>query len=74
MVWSKSKHSVFWNDRLNVAIGLGLCCLPFVFAVAAFLFDFRTAWFAVIVAFLVILVICNALCRFPPKNSKSRNG
>jgi Na+/melibiose symporter-like transporter len=52
------------KDSLSVAIGLGLCCLPFIFFATAFFFDVRAAWFAVVIVFVVILVVCNALCRF----------
>ena len=68
-VWLKFKTDVFWKDRLSVAIGLGLCCLPFVFLVAALLVDARTAWLAVVVGFIVIVIVCHALCRFWPGNS-----
>jgi len=53
-----------WKERLSVAIGLGLCTLPFVFVVMAILFDARVAFMSVLVAFVVILIVCNAVCRF----------
>jgi len=68
------KRDEFWKDRLNVAIGLGLCCLPLIFFVAVVFFDIRTAWLSVVVAFVLILVVCNAICRFPPDREVKRNG
>ncbi len=73
-VWRKLKSDDFWKDRLSVAIGLGLCCLPVVFVAAALLFDVRTAWLALVVAFIVILIVCNAMCRFRSKDKAKRSG
>ena len=74
IVWRKLKRDDFWKDRLSVAIGLGICCLPFVFIVAAILFDVRTAWLSVVIAFILILLVCNAICRFPRNEEVKRNG
>lgn len=70
----KFRADEFWKDRLSVAIGLGLCCLPLVFFVAAVFFGVQIAWWAVAVAFVVILIVCNALCRFRSHGSNNRNG
>ena len=67
------KHDAYTKDRLSIAMGLGLCCLPFVFFAAAFFVDVRTAWLAVVVAFIIILIVCNALCRFRLSGSKKES-
>lgn len=53
-----------WKERLSLAICLWLCTVPFLFFVAAALFDVRIAWASVAVAFVLILLVCNVICRF----------
>ncbi|MBI2999523.1 MAG: hypothetical protein HYY46_13905 [Deltaproteobacteria bacterium] len=53
-----------WTERLGIAICLWLCAVPFLFFVAAVLFDVRIAWASVAVAFVLILLVCNVICRF----------
>ena len=53
-----------WRQRLGLAICLWLCTVPFLFFVAVALFDIRVAWAFVAVAFVVILLVCNVICRF----------
>jgi hypothetical protein len=53
-----------WKERLSLAICLWLCTTPFLFFVAAALFDVRIAWASVAVAFVLILLVCNLICRF----------
>lgn len=53
-----------WKERLSIAICLWLCTAPLLFFVAAALFDVRIAWTSVAVAFVVILLVCNVICRF----------
>jgi len=47
-----------WTERL------WLCTVPFLFFVAAVLFDVPIAWASVAVAFVLILLVCNVICRF----------
>ncbi len=60
---NKESHDM-WGERLGLAICLWLCTVPFLFFVAAALFDIRIAWASVAVAFVVILLVCNVICRF----------
>jgi hypothetical protein len=53
-----------WKERLSLAICLWLCTVPFLFFVAAALLDIRAAWATVVVAFVIILLVCNVICRF----------
>lgn len=55
-----------WEQRLSLAICLWLCAVPFLFFVAVALFDLRIAWASMVVAFVVILLVCNVICRFQP--------
>ncbi|MBI4490285.1 MAG: hypothetical protein HY694_14470 [Deltaproteobacteria bacterium] len=52
------------TDSLSLAIGIWLCTVPFLFFVAAALFDVHIAWASVVVAFVVILSVCNMICAF----------
>lgn len=58
------KKSELWTDRLSLAICLWLCTAPFFFFVVAALFDIRVAGTFVAVTFVVILLVCNVICRF----------
>lgn len=68
------KPDDYWKDRLSVAICLWLCTLPLLFFVMAVLFDARVAGASVAVAFVVILIVCNRICRFRPDERAKRNG
>jgi hypothetical protein len=53
-----------WTERLSLTICLWLCTVPFIFFLAMFFFDIRVAWSATAVSFVIILLVCNALCTF----------
>lgn len=53
-----------WTERLSIAICLWLCTVPFIFFLGVFFFDVRVAWTAAAVSFVIILLVCNALCAF----------
>jgi membrane protein YdbS with pleckstrin-like domain len=53
-----------WTERLSIAICLWLCTVPFIFFLGMFFFDVRVAWTAAAVSFVIILLVCNALCTF----------
>ena len=53
-----------WTERLSLAICLWLCATPFIFSLGVFFFDVRVAWTAAAVSFVIILLVCNALCTF----------
>lgn len=53
-----------WTERLGTAICLWLCAVPFIFFLGMSFFDLRVAWGAAALSFVVMLLVCNALCVF----------
>lgn len=60
----KKDGYALWTERLSIAICLWLCTVPFIFFLSMFFFDVRVAWTAAAVSFVIILLVCNALCTF----------
>jgi len=51
-----------WKDRLSLAICLWLCSVPFIFFMAVLFFDIGAAWVSVVSSFIIILLVCMAIC------------
>jgi L-asparagine transporter-like permease len=51
------------KDILGLAIGVWFCTVPLIFFLAVLFFDLKIALLTVIVLFLIILLVCNIICR-----------
>ena len=51
------------KDILGLAIGVWFCTVPLIFFLAVLFFDLKVALLTVIVLFLIILLVCNIICR-----------
>jgi L-asparagine transporter-like permease len=51
------------KDILGLAIGVWFCTVPLIFFLAVLFFDLKVALLTVVVLFIVILLVCNILCR-----------
>lgn len=58
------ERSDTWAERLSLAICLWLCVTPFIFFLAVLFFDLRVASASTVVSLVIILLVCNAICRF----------
>ncbi len=67
------KRGHFWKDRLGMAIGIWFCVVPFLFFVTLLFFDVWIASTSLVVAFVVILLICNVICRFQSYEEVEQN-
>jgi L-asparagine transporter-like permease len=51
------------KDTLGLTIGVWFCTVPLIFFLAVLFFDLKVALLTVIVLFLIILLVCNIICR-----------
>lgn len=58
----KKETADLWKDRLSLAICLWLCSAAFIFVLAIFFFDAWVAWVSVVSSFIIILLVCMAIC------------
>ena len=58
------------TDTLGLAIGVWFCTVPLIFFLAVLFFDLQVALVTVVVLFVVILLICNILCRISKSPSE----
>ena len=58
------------KDTPGLAIGVWLCTVPLIFFLAVVFFDLKVALVTVVVLFLVILFVCNIICRISKSQSE----
>ena len=58
------------KDILGMSIGIWFCTVPLIFFLAVVFFDLKVALVTVLVLFIVILLVCNILCRISKSQSE----
>ena len=58
---SRSAKRIKQRDRLSLAVGVWLCTIPIVVVLIGWFFNIRAAFFAAVVLFLIMLLICNSM-------------
>jgi L-asparagine transporter-like permease len=58
------------SDRLGLAIGLWFCTVPLIFFLAVLFFDLKVALVTVVVLFVIIVLVCNIICRINKSQSE----
>jgi hypothetical protein len=62
--WLKGRNkSGKGTDTLGLAIGVWFCTVPLIFFLAVLFFDLKVALLTVAGLFLIILLVCNIICR-----------
>jgi hypothetical protein len=59
------------KDILGLAIGVWFCTVPLIFFLAVLFFDLKVALLTVILLFVIILLVCNIICKI--SNSQSEH-
>jgi hypothetical protein len=58
------------KDTVGLAIGIWFCTVPLIFFLAVVFFDLKVALVTVVVLFLIILFVCNIICRISKSQSE----
>ena len=58
------------KDTLGLTIGIWFCTVPLIFFLAVVFFDLKVALVTVVVLFIIILLVCNIICRISKSQSK----
>ena len=71
MSWLESANkSGKAKDILGLTIGIWFCTVPLIFFLAVVFFDLKVALVTVVVLFIIILLVCNIICRISKSQSE----
>lgn len=58
------------SDRLGLAIGIWFCTVPLIFFLSVLFFDVKVALVTGVALFVIILLVCNIMCRISRSQSE----
>jgi ABC-type transport system involved in cytochrome bd biosynthesis fused ATPase/permease subunit len=69
--WLKGRNkNAQAKDTVSLAIGIWFCIVPLIFFLAVVFFDLNVALVTGVVLFLIILFVCNIICRISNPQSE----